>query len=69
MFMNEGDKKKKPRIIEGYGIVDYLPEPFVTVLVHAETHTCQAYVDKIGIWRSPFNDKPITSRVVSWEPI
>lgn len=69
LVMNQDDKKKRSRGLVGHGIVDYLPDPFVRVLVHTEAHTCQAYLDRSRIWRHAFGDKPITSRVISWEPI
>ncbi|MFN7139810.1 MAG: hypothetical protein ACK4UN_10765 [Limisphaerales bacterium] len=50
-------------------IVDFLPEPFVPVMVHAESYTCLGYLDERGIWRGRFGDRPLTSRVVAWEPL
>lgn len=50
-------------------VVDYLPDPFVPVMVHCERYSCMGYVDERGIWRGRFNDRPLNSRVIAWEPL
>ncbi len=50
-------------------IVDYLPAPFVPVVAHCERYSCMGYLDERRIWRGRFNDRPLNSRVIAWEPV
>lgn len=65
-------KKRQPeklRRIVGTGVVDYLPDPLVAVIVHTAKYSIQAYLDERGIWRSQFTNEPINGKVLSWEKI
>lgn len=53
----------------GRCVVDYLPEPRKTVLVHCEHFSCAAYLDEAGLWRGRDKHELITSRVIAWEEI
>jgi hypothetical protein len=49
-------------------IVNYLPQPDEMVIADCEAFSSAAKLDSHGIWRCPYNNQPIESRVVGWEP-
>lgn len=67
--MTEPKRKLRGLTDDSKVIVDYLPDAFEHVVVHCERYTCVGYLDDKGIWRGQFNDRPIGSRVIAWEPM
>jgi len=66
----DNSKRNLKGLLEQNGlIVDFLPDPYVPVVVHCERYSCMGYLDEKGIWRGRFNDHPLSSRVIAWEPL
>ena len=48
---------------------EMLPKSLSRVILHCEQFSCVAKIDAKGVWRNAVTNKPISGKIVDWEPV